>query len=51
MGGEESKTISEVGNLEINYKVNQNKYDIIRNQENINDVINKDKLPDWLKIN
>ena len=28
VGGEESKTISEVGNLEINYKVNQNKYEI-----------------------
>ena len=30
--------------------VNQNKYAVIRHQEIIEDVINRDKLPDWLKI-
>ena len=30
--------------------VNRNKYAVIRNQENISTVINRDKLPNWLKI-
>ena len=31
--------------------VNQNQYAIIRNQESIEDIIQRDKLPQWKKIN
>ena len=37
--------------LPIEVLVNKNKYAVIRNKENIQDIIEKDKLPNWIKIN